>query len=54
MSKLSTVWEDNNATLILANKEISGITPRGKHIAVKYYWYCFRGQAGLIERIAIE
>ena len=35
----STVWEDNSACLTLANLEPPRMTPRSKHIAVKYHWF---------------
>jgi hypothetical protein len=42
VSKVSAVWEDNQAALQLAQSELPKMTPRTKHIAVKYHW--FRGQ----------
>jgi hypothetical protein len=38
VTKVCQVWEDNNAALKLANSEFPGMTPRTKHIAVKYHW----------------
>ena len=36
----STIWEDNNGCLTLANKmEAPRMTPRSKHYAVKYHWF---------------
>jgi hypothetical protein len=35
----STVWEDNNPALILANAELPRLTPGSKHFAVKYHWF---------------
>jgi hypothetical protein len=35
----TTVWEDNNGALILANMDLPRMTPRSKHIAVKYHWF---------------
>eukprot|EP00957_Ditylum_brightwellii_P114984 8769989-Ditylum_brightwellii.AAC.1 len=35
----STVWEDNNGALILANNLLPRMTPRSKHISVKYHWF---------------
>jgi len=35
----TTVWEDNNGALILANMEPGRMTPRSKHYAVKYHWF---------------
>ena len=39
VTKVCQVWEDNSAALKLANSEFSGMTPRTKHIAVKYHWF---------------
>lgn len=39
LMKVSSVWEDNNAAIILANAEYPNMTPRSKHIAVKYHWF---------------
>ena len=39
ITKVCQVWEDNVAALKLANSEFSGMTPRTKHIAVKYHWF---------------
>jgi hypothetical protein len=36
---MSTVFEDNSATLILANLEPPRTTPRTKHFAIKYHWF---------------
>jgi len=36
----TTVWEDNNGALTLANMEPGRMTPRSKHYAVKYHWFC--------------
>jgi hypothetical protein len=35
----TTVWEDNNGALQLANMEPGRMTPRSKHYAVKYHWF---------------
>jgi hypothetical protein len=35
----STVWEDNNPALILANAELPRLTPGSKHFGVKYHWF---------------
>ena len=39
ISSISTVWEDNQACLILANTPPPRMTPRSKHIAIKYHWF---------------
>eukprot|EP00957_Ditylum_brightwellii_P014791 1115148-Ditylum_brightwellii.AAC.1 len=36
---VSTVWEDNNGALILANNSLPQMTPRSKYIGVKYHWF---------------
>ena len=41
----STIWEDNQAALKLANKELPYMTNRSKHIAIKYHW--FRSHVGV-------
>ena len=38
-STVSTVWEDNAAALILMQAPLPKMTPRSKHIAVKYHWF---------------
>jgi hypothetical protein len=35
----TTVWEDNNGALTLANMEQGRMTPRSKHYAIKYHWF---------------
>jgi len=35
----TSVWEDNNGALTLANMEPGRMTPRSKHYAVKYHWF---------------
>jgi hypothetical protein len=39
LTKISTVWEDNNGCIKMANSEYPNMTPRSKHIAVKYHWF---------------
>jgi hypothetical protein len=48
-STISTVWEDNNGALILANAPYPNMTPRTKHIAVKYHWFREHIKTGEIE-----
>jgi len=43
-SSISTVYEDNQACLILATTEPPRHTPQSRTIAVKYHW--FRKQLG--------
>ena len=45
----STVWEDNNAAIILANAEYPNMTPRSKHIGIKYHWFRSHLKQGTIE-----
>ena len=35
----TTIWEDNIGALTLANLELPHMTPRSKHIAIKYHWF---------------
>ena len=35
----STIWEDNAGALALANMELPRMSPRSKHIGVKYHWF---------------
>eukprot|EP00957_Ditylum_brightwellii_P176217 13418038-Ditylum_brightwellii.AAC.1 len=37
---LSTMWEDNNRALALANMPVPHMNPCSKHIGVKYQWLC--------------
>jgi len=46
---VSTVWEDNNGALALANKAPPFMTPRTKHIAIKYHWFRGKIRIGKIE-----
>jgi Reverse transcriptase (RNA-dependent DNA polymerase) len=39
-STMSTVWEDNHAAEILATTTPPHMTPRSKHIAIHYHWFC--------------
>ena len=38
-SFVCTVWEDNQAALQLATKDPPRMTPRSKHIGIKYHWF---------------
>ena len=49
ISKVCAVWEDNNAALKLANAPFPNMTPRTKHIAVKYHWFKENIKEGKIE-----
>jgi len=39
ISHISTVWEDNQAALVLATTDPPRMTPRSKSLAVKYHWF---------------
>ena len=45
ISTISTVFEDNRAAKLLATTEPPRLTPRSKHIAVRYHW--FRSHLGI-------
>jgi hypothetical protein len=49
ITKVCAVWEDNNAALKLANAQFPNISPRTKHIAVKYHWFKSHIKEGEIE-----
>ena len=49
VSKVCTVWEDNNGALTMANAQFPSMTPRSKHIAVKYHWFREHLKKGEIE-----
>jgi hypothetical protein len=49
LSKVCAVWEDNNAALKLANAQFPNMTPRTKHIAIKYHWFKSHIKQGEIE-----
>jgi hypothetical protein len=52
-SKVCKVWEDNAGALILANTRWPRLTPRSKHIAVKYHWFKEHIVKGEIEVLKI-
>ena len=39
VSRVSKVWEDNEAALKHAVTPLPKMTPRTKHIGVKYHWF---------------
>eukprot|EP00957_Ditylum_brightwellii_P067509 5125313-Ditylum_brightwellii.AAC.1 len=39
LSTISTVWEDNNGALTLANSPLPRMTHWFKHICVEYHWF---------------
>jgi hypothetical protein len=54
ITKVCAVWEDNNAALKLANAPFPNMTPRTKHIAIKYHWFKSHIKEGEIEVKAID
>jgi hypothetical protein len=52
LTTMSTVWEDNNGALSLAKKELPRMTPRTKHLGVKYHW--FRSHVGVERGIDVR
>ena len=34
-----TIWEDNIGALTLSHLELPRMTPRSKHIGIKYHWF---------------
>ena len=50
MNLKTTIWEDNQATLKLANLELPYMTNRSKHIAIRYHWFrAFVGKLWTVE-----
>ena len=45
ISTISTVFEDNRACKLLATTDPPRLTPRSKHIAIRYHW--FRSHLGV-------
>lgn len=45
----SSVWEDNQAALLLATTDPPRLTPRSKSLAVKYHWFRTKLVKGVIE-----
>jgi hypothetical protein len=39
VTKVCAVWEDNQAALKLATAQFPNMTPRTKHIGIKYHWF---------------
>ena len=48
-STMSTVWEDNQAALLLATTSPPRMTLRSKSLAIKYHWFRTKLGAGRIE-----
>ena len=53
-SNISIVFEDNQATILLASTNPPKLTPRSKHIAIKYHWFRSHIQEGYIEILYIS
>ena len=45
ISTISTVFEDNRACKLLATTDPPRLTPRSKHLAIRYHW--FRAHLGV-------
>ena len=54
VTKVSAVWEDNNAALKLATNQFPNMSPRTKHIAIKYHWFKSKMKPGEVEPKAID
>ena len=53
-SKVSRVYEDNEAALKHAVTSLPKLSPRTKHIAVKYHWFKRKIELGVIEMFPIS
>ena len=53
-SIMTTVYEDNEGALQLANMELPRMTPRSKHYATKYHWFREHVKKGLIKVVGID
>jgi len=49
LSIVSAVWEDNQAALKIATAPFPNMSPRTKHIAIKYHWFRSHLEEGKIE-----
>ena len=49
LTQISTVWEDNEAALILATTDPPKISSRTKHFNVKYHWFRSHLEKGKVE-----
>ena len=54
VTDVSMVWEDNNAVLTMCEADYPNMTPRSKHIAVKYHWFREHLVPGEIEMKRID
>jgi hypothetical protein len=48
------VIEDNAGCMVLANAQLPNMTPRTKHIAIKYGWFRSHVKEGEIEVVKID
>ena len=53
-SKVSRVYEDNDAALKHAVAPLPKLSPRTKHIACKYHWFKSKVELGVIEVLPIS
>jgi hypothetical protein len=51
---VSIVWDDNNGVLTMCKNDYPNMTPRSKHIAVKYHWFCEHLKPGEMEMKRID
>jgi hypothetical protein len=54
VAKVCAVWEDNDAALKLATLQFPNMTPRTKHIGIKYHWFKEHIVEGEIEVRSID
>jgi hypothetical protein len=54
VTEVSMVWEDNNGVIKMCEAEYPNMTPRSKHIAVKYHWFREHLVPGEIEMRKID
>ncbi len=50
----TTIYEDNEGALKLANTELPRITPKSKHFAVKYHWFRQHVMSGELTVVGIR
>ena len=50
----TTLYEDNEGALRLANTELPRMTPRSKHYGVKYHWFREHVQSGLVSVLPVS
>ena len=52
ITSYSTIYEDNSACLFQAN--LPKMTPRTKHIAVVYHWFCGYVVSGILHILQVD